>query len=67
MITVSNSGITGKDMQTFSSKNKTKVALPECTMLIMECVEELWYLPREHSVMKKNNEVALYTDLEEDL
>lgn len=54
-------------MQTFSSKNKTKVALPECTMIIMECVNELWYLPREHSVIKKNNEVALYIDLEEDL
>lgn len=67
MITVSNSGTTGKDMQTFSGKNKTKVALPECTMIITECVNELWYLPREHSVIKKSNEVAVYTDLEADL
>ena len=67
MSTVSDFGITDKELQTFSSKNKTKVALPECTMIITECVNELWYLPREHSVIMKNNEVALYTDLEEDV
>lgn len=50
-------------MQTF----KTKVALPEYTMIIMECINELWYLLKEHSFTVKTSEVALYIDLEEDL
>lgn len=63
MSTVSNFKITDKETQTF----KTKVALPECTMIITECINELSYLLKEHSVTVKTNEVALYIDLEEDL
>lgn len=44
---------------------KTKVALPECTKIITECINELWYLLKEHSVTVKANEVALYIDLED--
>lgn len=63
MSTVSNFKIIDKEMQTF----KTKVALPEYTMIIMECINELWYLLKEHSVTVKTSEVALYIDLEEGL
>lgn len=61
MSTVSNFKIIDKEMQTF----KTKVALPEYTMIIMECINELWYLLKEHSFTVKTSEVALYIDLED--